>query len=586
MRSTILFCLVSVIAMFRVGCASARPSALHINIKADRPSVDMGRTVAITAQIKSSAGGQQTADIQLWPYLNGKQWGSTEKTDQHGRAMFLIPLPDVGTAHIQVAASAPAKAIFPVDQPLPAVSQVSNTVRVQVLARKFVNPPGRRHLIGIEYEPWFTPLNMTWGTAEAIPLLGKYASTNTAVIRQHALWLDEMGVDYILVDWTGMVFGKTHWDQRSQAQRQIIHATTVLLKTYTGMRNEGIPTPMVTLLLGLDNGPSTTTTALNEELNWIDKRYIKNPQLAGLWLNYRKKPLIVIFNGGGPAFLAGKLAAGEPAINTHDFTVRWMTAQLQNAHQIAHAGYWSWMDGAIRPIPTSKGGQCEALTITPAFFAAGGWLAPLARARDNGFTYVREFKAAWRYRPHFLNICQWNEFAGQPIGHGYGSQHNIYLDCYDTHLSNDIEPTSLTAYCGCGGWGFYYLNLTRAFVNLYHQGVPRTTVLAIGSPERNAVVSGKSVFVRWACAGKPPQSFTLLIDGRKIAGDIDSAARACTVSLAGLNPGRHEMTLRANGAVSSFKLSYRREAHRLRRPIPAVAHTIFVLAGKRRGIPR
>ncbi len=567
--------------------ADAEVRAWDLHITANRTSIGEGGTVMVAAQcIPSKLDiSKHSARIKLWPYLNGKQWGAAEKTDQRGQATFIIPMPDVGTARIQVAAQGPVRAVFPVGQPLARKAHVSNTVVVQVMARKFTVPAHRRHLVGIEYEPWFTPLMETWSTAEAIPLLGKYESTNTSVLRQQAIWFDKMGINYILIDWTGNIFGKTKWNQRPQNQRQIIHATTILLKTYAGMRREGIPAPKVTLLLGLDNGPSTTTTALNEEMHWIDKHYIKNPRFVYLWLNYRKKPLIVIFNGGGPGFLAGKLAAGEPPINTHDFTVRWMASQLQYTHDThghAIAGYWSWMDGSIRPIPTYHRGQCEALTITPAFFATGGWLVPSARDRDNGFTYIREFKTALRYRPHFLNICQWNEFAGQPTGSGYGPKHNSYGDDYNIPLSNDIEPVSLTAcaYRGCGGWGFYYLNLTRAFIHLYHQKHPSSTILAIGAPQRRQVVKTPRITVRWACIGKAPSGFTFRLDGKVVARHIPQSRRAYTINLLGVAPGRHTLTLQANGTVSRFEISYARESKRLAQPIPAIAHIAFTLSGK------
>ncbi len=469
---------------------------------------------------------------------------------------------------------------FPVGEPLPVKVLISNIVPVRVTARKFSVPAPRRHLVGIDYEPWFTPLNVTWSTAEAIPLLGKYPSINPLVIRQHALWLDKMGINYILIDWSNNLWGKNHWSQRAPNVRELIHATTVLMKTYANMRRQGIVTPQVTLLLGLINGPApASTTALNEEMAWIYRNYVQNPRMAGLWLHYRHKPLIVLFNGMGPAFLAGKLAGGEPPINQRQFTVRWMGSQLQESPALVHAGYWSWMDGSIRPIPTYNHGQCESLTITPAFFGKGGWLFPEARARDNGFTYLREFNAAIQYRPHFLTICQWNEFAGQPIGAGYGPKHNIYVDCYNVHLNNDIEPTSLTdcAYRGCGGWGFYYLNLTRACVHLYHQKHPSTSVMAIGLPHRGQKIKPRRITMRWVCVGKAPKSFSLRLDGKIIARHISPLRRAYTVDLRGVAPGRHTLELRAVGCRSRFRISYTREAHRLHRAIAARAHVDFVV---------
>ncbi|MHB1767190.1 MAG: hypothetical protein ACYCUV_04985, partial [Phycisphaerae bacterium] len=280
--------LITSLAMANFVCAAGAAVRVgDLRITVDRTSIREGGSVVVTARVEPLKSGTSkcAANIELWPYLNGKQWGAAEKTDRGGQVKFTIPLPNVGTARIKVAANRPAGAIFPVGQPLPVGSPASNIVEVHVLARKFVKTHVRRHLIGIEYEPWFTPLEMTWTTAEAIPLLGKYDSANSSVIRQHALWLDKMGINYILVDWTGNVFGKTDWSQRPQRQRQIIHATTVLLKTYAVMRREGIPTPEVALLLGLDNGPSTmaTTRAINEEMAWTDKHYIKNPQGTDRW---------------------------------------------------------------------------------------------------------------------------------------------------------------------------------------------------------------------------------------------------------------------------------------------------------------
>ncbi|MGC9261883.1 MAG: hypothetical protein ACP5I8_17645, partial [Phycisphaerae bacterium] len=57
--------------------------------------------------------------LQLWPYVNGRQWGAPAKLDRHGVARLMIPLPQPGTARIRVAASGPEGASFPVGQPMP-----------------------------------------------------------------------------------------------------------------------------------------------------------------------------------------------------------------------------------------------------------------------------------------------------------------------------------------------------------------------------------------------------------------------------------------------------------------------------------
>ena len=559
---------------------SAGPSKPNILIHTDRSSISQGQSVRVVATLTSNLLHKPIAGRRLWPYVNAQQWGSSEETNRQGIAKFILPLPDAGIARLQVSAQGSRAGAFPVGEPLPASADVSNTLRIHVAIHHYSVPLHPRHMVGIEYEPWFASLLNTWHTAESVPLLGKYSSFNKAVIRQHVFWLDQMGINYILIDWTNNLWHKKHFGQRAARYRQLISATTLLLHTYAQMRQQGYATPQVVLLLGLRNGTATTTTtAINEEIAWIYNKYVHDPRLAGLYLNYHKKPLVVIFNSGGPAFVAHTLALGEPPIASHGFCVRWMASQLQYHSAMVKAGYWSWMDGVIRPVPTYHAGACEALTIAPAFFMHGGWLDPSAKARDNGFNYVREFATALRYRPRFLNICQWNEFAGQRIGHGYGSAYHEYVDSYNVQLNNDIEPTSLTAcaYRGCGGWGFYYLNLTRAFINLYRQPTPQTTIVSIGSPDRDAVVHGQKLEVRWASVGKSPQSFKLWLDARPIATHINSADRSYILNLAGLKPGRHELTLQADGSVSRIELSRRHDSPLLIHPAVANDRVAFFI---------
>ncbi len=462
-------------------------------------------------------------------------------------------------------------AVLPPGTPLPASDLRSPALTVSVVRVHLTVPAHPHHLVGMEYEPWFTPANDTWQVAEAMPLLGPYTSFDQGVLRQHALWLDRAHVNFLLIDWSNNLWGKTAWNQRGTQAQQIVDATTTLLNTYAAMRHQGLPTPQVTLLLGLDNGPSTTVGALNQEMQWIDQHYVRNPAYRGLWLYDHGKPLIVIFNGGGPAYYFPAQAAGAP-LGTSGFTVRWMASQLQS-NSDAQSGYWSWMDGSVQPVPTpGKGGAAQALTVTPAFFGSGGWTGPQAMGRRGGATYVREFADALTVRPHFLLINQWNEFAGQPRAA------STHVDTYTAALSNDIEPTSLSGcgYASCGGWGFYYLNLTRALIHLYHQPHPQTTVLAVAAPLRGQVVCGPTLHVSWATAGAPVRRFTLLLDGHVVTSGL--AASSYTLSLAGVANGAHVLTVEANGAVSALVPSYGHRAHLLAQPVPTSAQVRFTRA--------
>ena len=443
----------------------------------------------------------------------------------------------------------PTHTNFPVGLPAPSRVIHSNTVTIRVARRTFHVIRDPNHLVGMEWEPWFTPLNDGWQTAEAVPLVGDYDSMNTDVIRQHAYWMIDAGINFLLVDWSNNLWDKKHWSERAPGVAQLIAATTRTLDTYARMRDEGIPVPQITLLLGLDNGPSTTTTALNEEMQWVYNHYVHDPRYHGLWLYYEGKPLIVPFNGGGPGILAH-----QPPIDDSEFTVRWMSSQLQFSH-LEREGYWSWMDGVVHPIATPYHGHAEALTVTPAFFGDGGWTYPQALGRRGGATYLEEFTTALQDRPRFLLINQWNEFAGQPNGSGYGPKHDQYVDTYDVPLSDDIEPTSLTAcaYRGCGGWGFYYLNLTRALVALYHEATPEDTILAIARPQEGQKVSGGSLPLEWTSIGRPVSHYTVLLDGRVVA--HVGAVTSYRLDLRGIARGPHQLIVRADGATTHFSLS-------------------------------
>jgi hypothetical protein len=104
-----------------------------------------------------------------------------------------------------------------------------------------------------------------------------------------------------------------------------------------------------------------------------------------------------------------------------------MSTQLQDhPDRGLKRGMWSWMDGSLSPVPAVRpDGSVEALTVTPAYFADGGWLAPDAQAQLRGSTLTAEFAEAARLLPTVLLVCQWNEWAGQPDGFAGG-----FVDAY------------------------------------------------------------------------------------------------------------------------------------------------------------
>jgi len=455
---------------------------------------------------------------------------------------------------------------------LPAGANVSNTVPVRVEWRELQPiPEDPDHLVGMQWEPWFTPRNANWSTAQAVPVVGLFWSWNRDVTRQHFLWLIESGVNFLVVDWTNHLWDRKHWNDRSDHTNEIIHATQMALEVLASMRDEGLPVPRMVLYLGLNNGPATTMGAVNEEIEWIHHTLVRNPRFQGLFQEYLGQPLLLIHNGGGPGALVGQ----EP-VNEEYFTVRWQSSQSDQTG-FHEQGFWSWMDGSLEPMLTRYKGEPEALTVSTAFFSSGGWTADTAYGRRNGWTYVESFKAALKHRPRFIELHQFNEFAGQPEGSGYGPNHDVYVDSYSVELSDDIEPVSLTApgYRGDGGWGFLFLNLTRALVDLYRQETPETTVVAIGRPLRREVVTTDRLEVVWTTAGKPPDGFTLTLNDRVAARHLTGTET--TVDLSDFPDGPIHLLLTAEGTKCRYLPSYTEDSLPLEEPVPAFAEVDFTL---------
>jgi hypothetical protein len=422
-------------------------------------------------------------------------------------------------------------------------------VRVAVARRRLdAIPKDPEHLVGAQWCPLYTPAWFNWDTAQAVPLVGFYRTWNPDVIRQHVIWLAESGVDFLVVDWVNQLWDKQRWEDRADSAVEIIHATTVLLETLASMRDEGIEAPRVLLMLGLCNGPSTTVAALNGEIGWIYDNYVRNPRFKGLLQEYLGKPLMLVFNGPGPVTPDSPAARGLSIDDMH-FTIRYQSAQHQ-ATRHNEAGFWSWMDGSLDKPVTLHEGKPEAMTVSVGFFDGKGWKGDTAYGRRGGWTYVESFKNTLKVRPRFIQLHQFQEFAGAPETPG-----GWYGDSYSPELSDDIEPTSLTAaaYRGDGGWGFRWLNLTRALVDLYRQQAPTTTVVAINWPVDRRIVSADHINVTWAWAGKPPSAFRITLNGRTVARGLQGTHAA--VDLRSVAPGPVRLAVIAEGTHSRYALS-------------------------------
>ena len=434
-----------------------------------------------------SPGDNANLSSHLVPYFDGAQYGaevgffSASGSTASGNAWLAVPWSLVPPTSVQLAAQGPFADGPSMGTNPPTGAVLSNAATLTVQPRAPVRPhtpAPNETLFSLAWEPWFTPLNFFWqatgggphgaGLAEAIPSIGRYASVNLMSLRAHAAQFIQAGVDVLLVDWTNQLWTTPTFADRHPNTQEIFNSTQLAFGVYAGLRAEGWSVPRFLLLLGLDNGPTTPLPALAGELDFMASALLGNSTAGGAesFVSLDGRPLVIIFDGTG---------ADHTGYSHPNFTIRWMASQLQSTPDFARRGYWSWMDATLQPVITIDAGVAEATTLAPSFFAAGGWLnSALAAGRSGGLTLLLELAnllaaTAGRARalPAFVNICQWNEFAGTPQSAAPGT---TYADSYSPDLSNDLEPTSPwgCAYqrpggvrCG-GGWGYAGLNALAA----------------------------------------------------------------------------------------------------------------------------
>jgi hypothetical protein len=330
-------------------------------------------------------------------------------------------------------------------------------------------------LIGIQYEQWFHG-PQSWKTAEAVPLLGRYI-TDESTVALHYTEFEHLGFDWLLIDWSNMLWAKPEWEQHTGDIALLEEKTAVLFRTALHNRERGKYAPKLVFMVGLQNGPPVANgiERLNGVIDWLKVHYLDRPEYRDLWLYEGGKPLLtILYWPPEPCKDLGKtLAAG--GLHIEDWSVRWMASQLQDNHA-EQCGMWSWMDGVIPQILTRRDGMPDEIVVTPAAFKfpGKGWTDPSAIPRDHGVPYLESWKAAFDARPKFIQVHQWNEFTGQENGQGVAADYwglksadakpeppsQAYADEYNVQLSDDLEPTDLQActYRGCGGWGYYYYN--------------------------------------------------------------------------------------------------------------------------------
>ena len=388
----------------------------------------------------SDAEGKPVPNVMLRAQLDGKDWGADYPTIPSGIAHLVLPMPERGLHSITVTDG----------------KTQSNAVQVQVTPRHFDIKGDPKHLVILEYETWFGPGYAKWGQEEATPLLGRYNSLDPRVLRQHALWFNDMGINVVELDWTNNLTSAFP----NETAKECIAAMDALLQVYSTMPQH----PKLLMLMGPEHNlwrDSKDTYAgpwFKAQMDYVYEHYIHNTKYRDMFVQYEGKPLMLYY-------LNGPRSVAPPNLSDPRFTTRYVGAWLQFTKEEKY-GVWSWYDQ--HPVPTMYKNSAEALTVTdgyPAVYTPGkdlnNWTALDAGGKNADETYRAQWEVALKVKPRFLFVNQWNEF--------------VPPDQYNANLSNDMEPTIITEKgdARASGWGFEYMNLTREYIRLYHEAIGR-----------------------------------------------------------------------------------------------------------------
>jgi protein tyrosine phosphatase (PTP) superfamily phosphohydrolase (DUF442 family) len=308
---------------------------------------------------------------------------------------------------------------------------------VREIENLFLKPvPPEERLVGMAYTTWHhqIPWHDVWGEPE----LGYYRSDDRAVIRQHAEWLADAGVDFIWIDWSNNV-NYTPGEGPNPVFDMIEGSVKVLFEEYAQLAKH----PKISIFLGVTGAPEAATDGrLQKKADQVYRDYVSNPVYRPLLQDYLGKPLLVVYvNTPSP------WQEGVPKWDDDRFTVRWMTGYvteqtaLRTPSLVSKYGYWSWEDRGPQTY-TTHGGHPEAMVVTASWRRQSepGQPGYIPEApRNGGETFRQQWARACEIGPRFAMVVSWNEWV-------LGEQPS-------PEVSKDIEPSKTH--------GHFYLDLLK-----------------------------------------------------------------------------------------------------------------------------
>lgn len=248
------------------------------------------------------------------------------------------------------------------------------------------------------YYIWFTPSSWNRGKIDE-PLLGRYSSDDTSVMRQHVRWAKAAGIDGFLVSWKSTPTLDDRLEQLIKvADAERFHLGIV----YEGLDFQRRPLPIATVRH--DVRRFATTFARDPAFKIFDR-----PVLiwSGTWRYTNAEIRSVV------QLARGRLLLLASAKNVDDYE---RVAPLFDGD----AYYWS----SVNPRRYTNYAR-KLRALSSAVHARGGlWIAPAAPGfdsrliggtsvvpRHNGDTLRRELNAAASSSPDAIGVISWNEFS-------------------------------------------------------------------------------------------------------------------------------------------------------------------------------
>lgn len=297
-------------------------------------------------------------------------------------------------------------------------------------------PPGERR-VGVAYSLWH--YDDRWRDVWGTPELGFYASADRAVLRAHARWLAEAGVDFVLLDWSNNLDADGRLGRGSRSQLLVESATAALFEEFD--RQPGAP--RIAFLIGNPGAPGAVLDGrLSRKADQVHEQYAA--AAAGRMETYLGKPLLVVYVNTPSPYQQGVPGWADPR-----FSVRYMTGFVSDqpalrAGGVSRFGYWSWEDRGPATFPVFEG-HPEAMALAAAW--RGNPRAPTP-GRRGGETYLAAWRRARAIGPRYVLAGTWNEWKR-------GEQPSA-------EVSKDLEPSDR--------FGRLYLEILARQADLFRRG--------------------------------------------------------------------------------------------------------------------